>query len=151
MRLSRGVDGIFEQAFLAFAIKDKSYPIWVYPENVSGVTYRSQPKAYVDREVFRVCFRDIKTTKPLSNGRTHTSGQNFDYDGELKDLPRKVKTDISCLPEKCRDLLQLRDSFVIKKVKDMWRYFWDDYLMEAVKKEVSIRSDKMEARASISF
>ena len=46
--------GRVKAPFCAFKNRDRNYPIVGVPDDVAGITYRTQPKDWMDRTLFLV-------------------------------------------------------------------------------------------------
>lgn len=92
------------------------------------MSYRTQPKGWTDRKLFAEYFREKRAHYTRHSGeRTifldNASGHN-DTD-ELRSSLETAKASLHFFPENATDLVQPADSFVISKIKDVWRANWD--------------------------
>jgi hypothetical protein len=114
-----------------------NYPLAHVPDNVLGVRYRTQPKAFMDGKIMRQYFLDRDVW-----GRS-ASDENRDlwmdnYSGHLfpgiEALLKTLKTTVKFYPPNTTDKLQACDSFVIQKFKEFWRGYWSQWRVSAIRK-----------------
>ena len=62
LRLRGGVDAKLMQPFPIFKNRDRNYSMANLPDNINGVSYHTQPRAWVDNIVFGEWFREPRAT-----------------------------------------------------------------------------------------
>jgi len=65
MRISGGPEGKIETPLVIFQNALSSYPIGGVPDNIDGVTYRSNPKGYMRQPLFAQYFANTRIINPL--------------------------------------------------------------------------------------
>ena len=132
VRITGGKNAYIEPPMMVFMNKNRSYPIRGTPDNVPGVSYRTSPKAFVDRRLFAEYFQENRAhhRDPVRDrGRERViyvdnfSGHNST--DELQEALGGLKATLRFFPPNCTDLVQPADSFVISKIKDHWRDQWN--------------------------
>lgn len=136
VRITGGPNAMVEVPFLIFKNKSRSYPIRGVPDTVQGVCYRSQPKGWMDAAVFlqwlnepRAMSRKVGSTRQLFVDNCGGHVVNDEVEATL----RSLNTAIHKLPPNATDLVQPADSFVIQKLKELWRRHWEFYKSKCVR------------------
>ena len=136
VRISGRRDARIEAPMRVFQNKKRSYPIQRVPDDVTGVSYRSGPKGWMDREVMPQWLRERKEIKALRHGRRRVLYMdNCSGHGEtaaMLEALNEINTEVRFFPPNCKDLLLPADSFVIQKLKDAWRCRWDQHKIERI-------------------
>eukprot|EP00644_Phytophthora_capsici_P005978 jgi/Phyca11/98043/e_gw1.2.1094.1 len=101
---------------MIFTNADRSYPIRGVKDNVEGVCYRTGPKGWMDKRLFREYLKEPRAQKPDRLGRKKT-----------------IFLD-NCSTN-ATDLCQPADSFVIAKIKYEWRRMWNEKKIELIEEE----------------
>ena len=70
LRLRGGIDGKLMQPFLIFKNRDKNYPMMNLADNIDGVSYRTQPRAWMDNTVFEEWLREPRAIDRDADNRT---------------------------------------------------------------------------------
>ena len=70
LRLKDGVDAKLMQPFLIFKNRDRSYPMMNLPVSIDGVSYRTQPRAWIDDTVFEEWLREPRAIDRDAENRT---------------------------------------------------------------------------------
>ena len=130
VRLTGGRNAQIMPAFLIFHNQGRNYPIKGVPDNVPGACYRTQPKGWMDRNVFlqwlqgpRAISKDVYGREKvifLDNAAGH--GETEEQQTALE----KLKASLRFLPPNSTDVCQPCDSFVIQKLKERWVALWDE-------------------------
>ena len=58
------------EAFLIFKNRDRSYPMVSLPDNIAGVSYRKQPRSWMDNVMFEQCLREPSDIRKDVESRT---------------------------------------------------------------------------------
>ncbi|RLN69414.1 hypothetical protein BBJ28_00022260 [Nothophytophthora sp. Chile5] len=136
VRISGGPAARIMPPMMIFTNMSRSYPIRGVPDDVVGVTYRSGPKGWMDQRIFREYLQERRVQRPDRLGRTKTifldncSGHMSENEcaTELEALNARLRF----LPANATDLCQPADSFVIAKIKDVWRRLWNEKKIELI-------------------
>lgn len=65
VRISGGRRAVIENTFMIFKNRDCNYPIRGVPDYITGVSYRTGPKRWIDRLVIVEWLRDRREISPL--------------------------------------------------------------------------------------
>jgi len=65
VRISGAPEYKIEPALIVFKNQKRSYPIRGVPDNIDGVAYRSQPKGWIDQNLFPEYFKETKIIEAL--------------------------------------------------------------------------------------
>lgn len=131
-----GRDARIECPFLIFQNSNRSYPIRNVPDTVPGVCYRSQPKGWMDSDIFAQWLGEPRAISKDPYGRKRVlfvdncSGHNSNP--RTEGMLLKINHEMRKLPPNATELVQPADSFVISKIKDAWRRRWDHYKAELI-------------------
>lgn len=110
-----------------------NYPIQGVPDNIPGVSYRTGKRGWMDKNVFNQWLNEPRAIDKDPAGRTrvifmdNASGHN-ETPQQLESLSN-INTKIRKLPANSPLLSQLLDSFVNKRIKDVWRTEWEEEKM----------------------
>lgn len=136
--LGGGCHAYLGVAFMIFQNDRSSYPIQGVPDNVPGACYRSGPKGWMDSRVFTEWLSEKRVMSPLPDGRErvlyvdNASGHKLTADAQ--EALRLSNTVLRFLPKNATDLCQPADSFIIQKIKAVWRRRWDEKRLDMIKK-----------------
>jgi len=136
VRISGGSGARILPPMMIFTNATRSYPIRGVPDNIDGVCYRSGPKGWMDKRVFREYLTERRAQRPDRLGRVKTifldncSGHlsELECESELRALNARLRY----LPANATDLCQPADSFVIAKIKNVWRRLWNEKKIELI-------------------
>lgn len=137
VRVTGGVDAKIYASLMIFSNKDRSYPIRGLVDDVPGVCYRTGPKGWMDHQVFVQWLEEKRANPPDKYGRRkvifmdNCSGHN-DTNESVAALA-KLNAEIRKLPANATDLCQPADSFIISKIKDVWRREWERKKIDMIK------------------
>ena len=122
--------------FLIFQNALRSYPIRSLPDNVPGVSYRSEPKGWIDRIVMAQWRKEPRAISLLPGGRRRVlymdncSGHGIT--DEIKSALESINTEVRIPAKNANDLVEPADSFVIQKINTTWRRRWDDHKLTMI-------------------
>lgn len=137
--LGGGSRSHLEVPFMIFQNERSSYPIQGVPDNIPGVCYRSGPKGWMDSRVFTEWLSEKRVMKPLQDGRQRVlyvdNASGHKLTAEAKDALNASNTVLRFLPKNATDLCQPADSFIIQKIKTVWRRRWDEKRLDMIKKD----------------
>ena len=137
VRVTGGVDAKIYASLMIFSNKDRSYPIRGLVDDVPGVCYRTGSKGWMDHQVFVQWLEEKRANPPDKYGRRkvifmdNCSGHN-DTNESVAALA-KLNAEIRKLPANATDLCQPADSFIISKIKDVWRREWERKKIDMIK------------------
>ena len=129
LRLRGGVGAKLMQPFLIFKNRDRNYPMANLPDNINGVSYRTQPRAWMDNVVFEEWLREPRAIDRDADNRTrylymdNCSGHK--QTDNVSNALLSINTEIEFLPRNATHLCQPLDSFIIQKLKCVWRREWE--------------------------
>ncbi|KAJ0397798.1 hypothetical protein ATCC90586_001667 [Pythium insidiosum] len=109
VKLRGGSNPRIEPAMLVFQNANCSYPIAGVKDDVEGITYRSGPKGWMDKRVFKEWI-----------------------ESDMCNPERKKKGKL--LPANSTNLTQPADSFIIQMIKQDWRTQWEEKKLDLVNK-----------------
>lgn len=136
VHVSGGRFGKVEFPMLIFRNSGRSYPIRNVPDDVPGVCYRSQPKGWMDNELFSCWLSERRCVQADGLGRTRViyvdNCSGHATSAKVQDACKAIKLDLRKLPKNATDLTQPADSFVIAKIKDAWTRRWEAYKAEMI-------------------
>ena len=122
---------------IIFKSQMRWHPIRGVPDNVSGVGYRSSPKGWMDGRVWHDWLCEPRAISALPSERqrvlyvdncsSHSEGPR------AAQCLREINTTMQKLPPNSTHLTQPADSFIIQKIKEVWRRRWDTYKYECIK------------------
>ena len=129
LRISGGVNSKIEAPFIIFTNKKRSYPIQGIPDDVEGVSYRTGPKGWMDQKLFVDWLSEPRAIDKDPAGRTRVIFMDncsaHNETPEQLEALEKINAKIRKLPANSTHLCQPLDSFVIQKVKEVWRKEWE--------------------------
>jgi len=137
VRLTGGRKASIQPPFLIFLNKSRNYPIRGVPDDVPGVSYRTSPKAWMDRTVFVQWLSEPRAIRKDEFGRKkvifvdNCSGHG-ETEAQLGQL-KAINGDLRVLSPNSTHLCQSCGSFVIQKIKERWRFLWDQKKCELLK------------------
>ncbi len=118
-----------ENPSMIFKNKYRNYSIHHVPNDVPGVSYRTDPIVWMDRKVTVQYLMNICGVRPLPNNETrYLFCDNCGGHSETEECDRAVtalNTKLYFHPANSTHCTQPDDSFVISKVKDVWKHMWD--------------------------
>ena len=133
-----GYDSSFLTPFLIFKNLNSSYPIRSVPDDIPGITYRSNAKAWMNSDMFVKWLSCDRVFKSLPNGRKrilfvdNCTAHNITT--SVTEALEQSNTELHFLPPNTTDLLQPADSFVIQNIKQEWTKSWEHYCKQMVEK-----------------
>lgn len=136
VRISGGASGRIHPPMMIFQNAPSSYPIRGVPDKTPGVCYRTGPKGWMSKRVFRQYLGERRAMCADPRGREKriyldNCSSHLDED-ECKDELSQLKARLVYLPPNATDLCQPADSFVIAKIKDAWRRKWNEKKIELI-------------------
>ena len=135
--LSGGPGAMIKPPMLVFKNINRSYPISGVMDNISGVCYRSGPKGWTDRTVFKAWLEEPRAIRALPDGEERVlildNASGHDLNEESRHVLREMKTTIMRFPPNATHLVQPVDTFVIQKIKDAWRHRWEQYKLSCIR------------------
>lgn len=126
--LSGGPNAKLYAPFMIFKNALGSYPITGVPDDVEGVSYRTNPTAWMNREMFSKWLQEPRAIAALPDGRTrhlfmdNCPGHNSTLSQEQS--LAAISTSKEYLVKKSTHHLQPLDFMIIKAVKNVWRKKW---------------------------
>ena len=136
VRITGGPYARIEPPMIIFCNSKRSYPIKGVADNVPGVSYRTQPKGWMDREVFVQWLQNERAIRadPLGRKRVifldNCGGHNETIQAQR--ALQKLNATIRFLPPNSTDLCQPAYSFIISKIKDEWTHLWDEKKIDLI-------------------
>lgn len=119
----------FEIPMIIFQNYRCSYPIQGIADNVPGVCYRSGPKGWMDTRVFEEWLSEKRIMSPLPAGKERVlfvdNASGHKVTAAASAALKGSLTKLNFLPKNATDLCQPADSFIIQKIKTVWRRLWD--------------------------
>ncbi len=122
LRLRGGVNTKLEDPFLIFKNRSRNHPMINFPDDIAGVSYRTQSRRWMDSITFqqwlresRVIFKDSENrlrTLFLDNCSGHKEAE------AVTEALEEISTVLESLPRNAANLYQPLDSFIIKKLKE---------------------------------
>ncbi|KAJ0401149.1 hypothetical protein P43SY_004356 [Pythium insidiosum] len=137
VKLRGGSNPRIEPAMLVFQNANCSYPIAGVKDDVEGITYRSGPKGWMDKRVFKEWI-ESDMCNPVGSGDAewifmdNAGGHKAAED--LADLLQERKKKVKFLPANSTHLTQPADSFIIQMIKQEWRTQWEEKKLDLVNK-----------------
>jgi hypothetical protein len=135
MTLKGGYDAKIMNVFVIFKNDNSSYPIQNVPDNVPNVTYRSNPTAFMNQKVFQQffgCDRIWGTDDPQGPLKHVWTDGVASHKGPLGEAASKKNIMRHFLPANMTHICQPCDQFVIAKFKELYKEYFDDYILSAV-------------------
>lgn len=131
VQISGGRRATLEPGFIVFQNAAKNYPIRGCPDNVTGVSYRTGPKGWMDSRVFAEMFNERRFIRKDPHGRRKVifidNVGSHKVSEEIQAVLNRLNAEIRYLPPNSTDLTQPADSFVIQAIKAAWIKRWDQY------------------------
>ena len=98
------------------------------------VSYRTGPKGWMDKKVFALWLEEPRACSKDTDGSDtflymDNCGGHVDTE-ELTAAAADINFKIRKLIANATDLIQPLDSFVISKIKDVWRQIWEQYKLD---------------------
>eukprot|EP00171_Calliarthron_tuberculosum_P023739 IDg23739t1 len=128
LRMTGGVDAKLEAPFLVFRHGKRTYPIQGSPDNVPGVSYRTQPSGWMDSKTFNMWLREHRAISALPNGQQRVlfcdNAKGHTLSDETLASLVAINTLLRKLPPNATHLCQPLDSFIIREIKAEWRKEW---------------------------
>lgn len=129
VKLRGGIHAGIETPMMIFQNKNCSYPIRGLPDNIPGVTYRTGPRGWMDRRVFKEWLCEDRCVKRAA----HDNEQVIFMDNagghktteEVDEMMKKKHVTIRLLPPNATDLCQPADTTVLQKLKLEWMKEWE--------------------------
>jgi len=134
VRVTWGRNASIEAPFIVFKNQKRNYPIRGVPDDVPGVSYRTGPRGWMDREVFVQWLHEPRAIKKDTYGREriifldNCSGHNA-TDAQ-KEALKAINAVLKFLPPNSTHLCQPCDSVIIQKIKERWRALWEEKKVE---------------------
>jgi len=129
LRISGGPQAKIEPPLVLFPNKDSNYPIQGVPDDIDGVTYRTNPKAYMNQALFAEYFANPELIEPLpfprvrkiwiDNPRVHAETPAL-----LQSL-EPLRTELKRFLSNATTLVQALDQYLIRIFKAEWRKRWE--------------------------
>eukprot|EP00173_Palmaria_palmata_P001297 Plantae.Rhodophyta-Palmaria_palmata.ctg17089.p1 GENE.Plantae.Rhodophyta-Palmaria_palmata.ctg17089~~Plantae.Rhodophyta-Palmaria_palmata.ctg17089.p1 ORF type:complete len:127 (-),score=10.16 Plantae.Rhodophyta-Palmaria_palmata.ctg17089:2-382(-) len=69
VRVSGGRSGVVEPPFMIFQNQKRNYPIQGVPDDVTGISYRTGPKGWMDKRVMAQMLTEIRFLKRDPSGK----------------------------------------------------------------------------------
>ena len=95
------------------------------PANIDGVSYRTQPSAWMDNIVFGEGLREPRAIDRDADNRTRKLYMDnclgYKQTDNVTCALLLINTETECLPRDATYLCQPLDSFIIQKLKCVWR------------------------------
>jgi len=129
LRLTGGPNAKIQAPFFIFKNALGSHPIGGTPDNIPGVSYRSQRAGWMDgtrfiqylKEPRAIDLRDDLQQRMLFID--NASGHRINM--EVEEACSMINTNIKYLPANTTHLCQPLDQFIICEIKRIWRNEWD--------------------------
>ncbi|MEM7298840.1 MAG: hypothetical protein AAF391_11305, partial [Bacteroidota bacterium] len=136
VRLTGGVSAMICPPMIIFSNANRSYPIRGVEDSVPGVCYRSSPKGWMDSDTWISWLQEPRAISALPGGVERTlfvdNCSSHILDGNSEAALKKIRTRLLKLPPNSTDLTQPADSFIIQKIKEVWRRLWDEYKLQCI-------------------
>jgi hypothetical protein len=135
--LRGGKEAKIMPGFVIFKNDRSSYPIQGVPDDVPFVTYQSTPSGFNNGNLFVKWLYNPRTWGCASNGQKtrHLFVDNVGSHNLAKEEVKGndlLKTEIIPLIENTTHLTQPADQFPIKIIKQIYREYWDEYIISAI-------------------
>lgn len=149
VRITGGPNATIGPPFMVFKNKDRSYPLRNCQDNVPGVSYRTSPKAFFDRELFAEYFKERRAHVRIGPARGQRVLYLDNYSGhgetvELSSALLEAQARLVFFPPNATHLVQPADSFIIAKIKEYWTAKWNEKKMDLIREngfQDKVRSD----------
>lgn len=129
LRIRGGENAAIEAPFMIFRNTNRNYPILGHTgQYIAGVSYRTGPRGWMDKIVFNQWLNESRAISRDPVGRTrhlfmdNCSGHN-ETPQQIQSL-QSILTTCHFLPANSTHLCQPLDSFIIQKIKAVWRTEW---------------------------
>jgi hypothetical protein len=136
VRITGGPSACIQPPLMIFQNSNRSYPIRGVPDDVPGVCYRTQPKGWMDMQLFREVVQEERFVKSDSLGRRRViyidNATSHNMNESLENIMEKLKFQIRYLEANTTDLCQPADSFVIKQIKQAWTNSWNEKKIQLI-------------------
>lgn len=124
VRITEGPSAIIETPMVIFKNRNRFYPIRGIHDDVPGVCYRTGPKDWMDKTVFKEWVSEPRAIKALpsdrqrilfvDNYRAHKVHKN------TNSRHQNIRTTLQKFLQNSTHLIQPADKFVIQKIKCPW-------------------------------
>ena len=115
LRLRGGIDPKLVEPILIFKNRDRNYPMVNLPDNIHGVSYRTQPRAWMDNIAFDQWLREpCAINRDAENLTRHLFMDNcsgHEHTENVTNSLTSINTDIEFLPRNSTHLCQPLDFF----------------------------------------
>lgn len=129
MRISGGPKAKIETPFVVFQNVNSSYPINGIPDNTEGVTYRSNPRGYMNQNLFAAYFRNTRIIQPLPDNRIRKiwidSPRVHNETPNLLQSLQPIRTELKRFMSNATTLSQPLDQYLLRIFKAEWRKRWE--------------------------
>lgn len=134
LRLTGGPNAKIQAPFFIFKNALGSYPINGTPDNIEGVSYRSQRAGWMDQKRFIEYLsepRAIDVRPDLEQRNLFVDNANGHRLNEgIEEALSIINTALKKLPANTTHICQPLDQFIICEIKRIWRTAWDQKRME---------------------
>ena len=123
--ITGGPNPVIAPPFMILKNKDRSYPLRTCQDNIPGVSYRTSPKAFIDRYTFVQYLKERRAQVRIGNseGNLIIYLDNYSGHGDSSTLPAALPSEhaeLRFFPAIATNLIQPADSFIIAKIKEYW-------------------------------
>ena len=129
LRLRDDIDAKLMHLFLIFENRNRNYRMVNLPDNIDGVSFRTQPLAWIDNTVFEQWLHEPCTINRDAENRTrHLFMDNCSGHKQTQNVTSasfSINTEIKFLLCNATHLCQPLDAFIIRKLKIVWRREWE--------------------------
>lgn len=126
VHISGGKNAMRQPPLIIFKNYHRAYPIHSVPDNVPGVCYSSSSKGWIGYTTWNVWLLTPHAIPRLSTYKTRVgfvdNGSSHIEDEDTLQNRKSINTVLRKFPGNATDLIQPADSFVIQKIKDVWRW-----------------------------
>lgn len=138
VRISGGVHATIHPPMIIFKNDKCSYPIKGVPDTVPGVCYRTSKKGWMDSVKWMEWLLEARAIHRMHGDQRRSlfvdNCPSHGLSDEVNEALKTINTVLYKLPPNATDLVQPADSFIIQKIKEVWRRRWDVYKMDCIKK-----------------
>ena len=119
-----GLQARIAAPFFSFKNKSENYPIQGSPDNIHGVSYRTQVNRWMNGHRFIQWLSEPRAIQQLPNFQQrilffeNCSGHRSTV--EVREALHNIKTSLNYVPANSTHLCKPLDSFLIKKFKSIW-------------------------------
>ena len=140
VHISGGPEGKVETPMIIFQNASSNYPIRNLPDEVPGVCYRTGPKGWMDKSRFAEWMEEDRILQPIDVIRTIAVDNCGGHGpkGHTERIAMAIKNKkvrLLYLPPNATHLVQAVDSFIIKKLKQLWMAAWNRKNFELIRAE----------------